>query len=61
VGAAGGGAASRPVEAVVLGIDPGSPVLVTQGQLTTAEGQLIAYSETATAAGICDSRSYAIA
>jgi DNA-binding GntR family transcriptional regulator len=46
--------------AATLEIAPGSPVLLTHARQYTADGKLIEYSETVTAAGHWRSRTYAI-
>ena len=55
--------AAGPAEddaAAALGIEPGSPVLLTHTRQYTADGKLIEYAETTTAAGHRHSRTYAI-
>jgi GntR family transcriptional regulator len=55
--------AAGPAEADIaaaLGIAPGSPVLLTHARHYTADGKLIEYAETTTAAGHWHSRTYAI-
>jgi GntR family transcriptional regulator len=46
--------------AKTLGLTPGSPVLIARRQHHTANGQLIAYTETMTLAGKWDARSYLV-
>ena len=46
--------------AAALGVDPGSPVLVTRTRHYTADGKLIEYAETTTVAGHWHSRTYTI-
>ena len=46
--------------AAALGIAPGSPVLLTRTRQYTADGKLIEYAETTTAAGHWHSRTYTI-
>jgi DNA-binding GntR family transcriptional regulator len=55
--------AAGPAEedaAAALGIAPGSPVLLTHARQYTADGKLIEYAETTTAAGHWHSRTYTI-
>jgi GntR family transcriptional regulator len=55
--------AASPAEedaAAALGIAPGSPVLLTHARQYTADGKLIEYAETTTAAGHWHSRTYTI-
>jgi DNA-binding GntR family transcriptional regulator len=55
-------AASPAVDevAAALGVDPGSPVLVTRARHYTADSELIEYAETTTVAGHWHARTYAI-
>ena len=46
--------------AAALGVDPGSPVLVTRTRHYAADGKLIEYAETTTVAGHWRGRTYAI-
>ena len=46
--------------AAALGVDPGSPVLVTRARHYAADGALIEYAETTTAGGHWHSRTYTI-
>ena len=46
--------------AAALGIAPGSPVLLTRTRHYSADGKLIEYAETTTAAGHWHSRTYTI-
>lgn len=52
--------AADATTAKTLGVTPGSPFLVTRRRHHTAADQLIAYSETITAAGNWDARSYMV-
>jgi GntR family transcriptional regulator len=52
--------AADTAAAKTLSVPPGSPVLVTRRQHHTANGQLIAYTETITPAGNWDARSFVV-
>jgi DNA-binding GntR family transcriptional regulator len=61
VGEENAAAAASPEDSAILGVPDGAPVLLTRARHENAAGQLIAYSETVTAAGSWRTRMYTVA